>query len=260
MTAFRPFVLCGALILRNVFHATAFLNSSPSYYSSIIRRKGWFRHVRGASAIHTSTVKTTTSTAIISSSISPDATTSTSGTPTKVDNVYNDDDEDELLVANAEFLPVGIKEGFAVIHHFQFRGIGKQMDKDYAASNHNETLDTTNECDDAWEILRQLVPEKDIQRLELTPNNVTLPVALMVMDPIKFQSISRARKFCRHGRILLHRGPLRLNDTTGTQNIFIPEQSIMGKVRERVYPGGKQSTALYSTESCCIVLNKWDYD
>ena len=131
---------------------------------------------------------------------------------------YYDDEEDEILVANADSLPTGSKEGFAVVHHFEFT-----------------TGDDANGSSQ-WEKVQEILPEKDIQRLQLTPHNVTVPVALMMMDPIKFPTVSRARKFCRHGRILLHRGPL------GSGDVFLPDRILMGKVGDRVYPGGTYNT------------------
>ena len=38
-----------------------------------------------------------------------------------------------------------------------------------------------------------------------TPTNVTLPLALMVLDPEKYPTLSRARKACRKGNIILDR-------------------------------------------------------
>jgi len=39
--------------------------------------------------------------------------------------------------------------------------------------------------------------------LHLQPSNVTLPVALMCLDPTTYPSLSRARKACRKGNVLL---------------------------------------------------------
>lgn len=119
---------------------------------------------------------------------------------------YFDDEQDEILVANADSLPTGSSEGFAVVDYFEFTG-----------ENYQHVLD--------------LLKPKDVQRLSLTPQNVTLPIALMMMDSVKFPTVSRARKFCRHGRILVHRGRL------GNGNVFVQDKIIMGKVGDRVYLG-----------------------
>lgn len=138
-------------------------------------------------------------------------------------NKYYDEEQDEILVANADSLPIGSKEGFAVVHHFEFTG-DENVDSGSSVYGPQQSQ---------WEMVQQLLPAKDIQRLHLTPQNVTLPVALMMMDPTKFPTVSRARKFCRHGRILLHRGPLGSGDTA----VFLPDRTSMGKVGDRVYPG-----------------------
>ena len=128
----------------------------------------------------------------------------------------SEDEQDEILVTNADSLPMGFKEGFAIVSHFAFP-VAQEFDLSRL----------------------QLLADKDIQRLQLTTNNITLPVALMLMDPQKFSTLSRARKFCRNGRILLHRGPLGIDEKTGEANVFIRDNCHMGKVGDRVYPGGK---------------------
>lgn len=52
------------------------------------------------------------------------------------------------------------------------------------------------------------VVNKDIERLELTPHNISVPVALMLLDPQTYPSRSKARKACRKANIMIHRGPL----------------------------------------------------
>ena len=131
----------------------------------------------------------------------------TNGSTQSQGNVYYDDEEDESLVTNADNLPTGSKEGFAVIQHFEFTGDRKQ-----------------------WDMVQEILPEKDIPRLNLRPENVTLPVALIMMDPQKFPTVSRARKFIRKLRIIVHRGPLEAG-------VFTPERTTTGRVGDRVYPG-----------------------
>mmetsp|Transcript_36913 Transcript_36913/g.42103 ORF Transcript_36913/g.42103 Transcript_36913/m.42103 type:complete len:446 (+) Transcript_36913:3-1340(+) len=135
---------------------------------------------------------------------------------------YDDGDEDEILVANTSDLPRGIKEGFAVVYHFEVK---------------EPTLEK-------WKSLMNSKANKDIARLNLSPTNLTLPIALMMMDPSnKFETISGARKICRDGCILLHRGQLGMNENNGQRTVFLPERSKIGKVGDRVYPGdviGKQ--------------------
>lgn len=81
-----------------------------------------------------------------------------------------------------------------------------------------------------------LLNAADVQRLDLSPHNVTLPVALMLLDKVEYPSFSRARKACRKGNILIHRGPLLGDDFDATR-------CVKGRVGDRVFPGdviGKQ--------------------
>lgn len=57
-------------------------------------------------------------------------------------------------------------------------------------------------------LLSSALSPHDIDRLGLTYDNVTLPVALMALDPDQYPTLSRSRKACRKGSILLHKGPL----------------------------------------------------
>jgi hypothetical protein len=47
-----------------------------------------------------------------------------------------------------------------------------------------------------------------IERLGLTSENITLPAAIMLMDPEAYPTFSKARKESRKGAMLIHRGPL----------------------------------------------------
>lgn len=71
-----------------------------------------------------------------------------------------------------------------------------------------------------------------VERLELTPHNVSLPVALMLMDPEEYPSFSRARKVCRKGNILVQRKGSD-NDTPFADL----KQCFIGRVGDRIYPG-----------------------
>lgn len=78
--------------------------------------------------------------------------------------------------------------------------------------------------------------EDDLQRLELTPQNISVPIALMVLDPTEFPSRSRARKACRKANIMIHRGPLAVDQDTG-EEIFDPNKCERARVGDRVFPG-----------------------
>ena len=64
----------------------------------------------------------------------------------------------------------------------------------------------------------------NLERLNVTPLNITLPLALMLVDPDTYPSPSRARKACRKGNIWIQ--PCNNSQT-----------KITGRVQDRVYPG-----------------------
>lgn len=68
--------------------------------------------------------------------------------------------------------------------------------------------------------------QSDQERLQLEAKNVTLPVALMLLDPDKYPTQSRARKAIRQKAICIWRGDS--NDDT--------ENKKLGKVIDRIYP------------------------
>jgi len=59
-----------------------------------------------------------------------------------------------------------------------------------------------------------------------SPENVTLPLALMILDPSRYPSLSSARKVCRKGNVILVRG----NSATAEGS------RIRGRVGDRVCP------------------------
>lgn len=129
-----------------------------------------------------------------------------------------DDGEDDQSSATLE-LPKGSTEGFYVVREYPTEPGGFDMDA-----------------------IRQLVDNNDIERLELTSQNISVPVALMMLDGVEFPSRSRARKSCRNGNIMIHRGPLVFDKETG-KNVFDSSRCIRARVGDRVFPGdvlGKQ--------------------
>ena len=74
---------------------------------------------------------------------------------------------------------------------------------------------------------------EDIERVQLTPHNITLPVALMLLDPSEYPSMSRARKACRKGNILIHKGPVSSSSSSWDD----PETCQRGRVGDRVCTG-----------------------
>jgi RluA family pseudouridine synthase len=122
----------------------------------------------------------------------------------ETEDLLVDQEETEDLLVD---LPPGIPEGFFITQH-------------YETSLHDEF---------------DLSPftEFDVERLQLSATNVSLPAALMLVDPSNYPSRSRARKACRKGTILIHRGPSEAADTF-TPN---PQQLSKGRVGDRVFPG-----------------------
>lgn len=134
-------------------------------------------------------------------------------------DLENEDEED--YDNDVEKLPKGVPDGFYVI-------------KQYFVSS-TEGLDLTKEHGG--------ISKEEIERLDINNKNVTLPIALMILDPETYPSLSRARKACRKGTILIHRGPLGIDENTGEASIFDKNKCLRGRVPDRVFPGdviGKQ--------------------
>lgn len=134
---------------------------------------------------------------------------------TEVESFFDDAERD----ANFIQYPKGIPEGFYIIKH-------------YSVSSHGfENLVTNVDGTEGFG-----VTQEEVDRLDISNSNVTLPIALMLLDSEEYPSLSRARKSCRKGYIIIHRGPLSFNEETG-QPEFNREKCIRGRVGDRVYPG-----------------------
>ena len=72
----------------------------------------------------------------------------------------------------------------------------------------------------------------DIDRLKLTPDDVTTTAALLLLYPEQYQSHTRARKDCRKKKVLIHRGSLGSGDST-----FARDRLVVGRVIDRVKSG-----------------------
>lgn len=95
---------------------------------------------------------------------------------------------------------------------------------------------TDEECGFDMDQIKDLVEAEDINRLELTPMNISVPVALMLLDPEEYPTKSRARKACRKANIMIHRGSLEINEESG-EEIFDPDKCVRVRVGDRVFPG-----------------------
>jgi len=88
---------------------------------------------------------------------------------------------------------------------------------------------------DMDQIKAQIDPD-DIGRLELTSRNISVPVALMLLDPNEYPTKSRARKACRKANIMIHRGSLEIDQESGEER-FDAEKCIRARVGFRIFPG-----------------------
>jgi 23S rRNA-/tRNA-specific pseudouridylate synthase len=103
----------------------------------------------------------------------------------------------------------GTHKGFYIVH--EYPKCPTEFDLEPFQSNTTTATTgktTINTKKEREEEQKQEVPvdaEDTIQRLALETTNVTLPVALVLLDPITYPSLSRARKVCRRGNILIQR-------------------------------------------------------
>ncbi|CAB9501083.1 Ribosomal large subunit pseudouridine synthase D [Seminavis robusta] len=84
--------------------------------------------------------------------------------------------------------------------------------------------------------LAGVVEESTIERLQLTATNLTIPIAVMLVDPTAFPSLSKARKACRQGRICWKR-----QQQPEEEDVSLPRKAHVG---DRIYPG----TILYQQQ------------
>jgi hypothetical protein len=129
------------------------------------------------------------------------------------EDVQGDEDDDTFDQDDMSSLPPGIPNGFFVVKQYNLA--------------EDSPID--------WSSLD--LKEGDVDRLDLTPQNVSLPIALMILDPAMYPSVSRARKACRKGSMMVHRGPLSIDENTGLATTFNTTKCIRGRVGDRVFPG-----------------------
>ena len=186
-------------------------------------------------------------------------------------DVNDGNDETEHLWMDQ--LPQGLKSEFRVVKYYclppksfdSFFDPQQQLHQDHGSFN-GAKLESANTSLDVKDTdtgaehknkstassssaIRSIMSENDIGRLELSRSNLTLPVLLMLLDPLEFPSLSRARKACRKGNILVHRGPLhsttnnRTNDDDDesslgeTLPLFNQSNCEVGRVGDRLFPG-----------------------
>ena len=126
-------------------------------------------------------------------------------------NIADDESEEEIL--SNKVWP-GTIEGFSITKMYKIdRDSGFDMEK-----------------------IKDLVDSDELSRLELTPMNISVPVALMLLDPEEYPTKSRARKACRKANIMIHRGSLDIDEETG-EEVVDPEKCVRARVGFRVFPG-----------------------
>ncbi len=84
--------------------------------------------------------------------------------------------------------------------------------------------------------IKEFIDADEMSRLELTPMNISVPAALMMLDPDEYPTKSRARKACRKANIMIHRGSLEVDDENG-EEIVDPDKCVLVRVGDRVFPG-----------------------
>ena len=84
--------------------------------------------------------------------------------------------------------------------------------------------------------IQEFIDADELSRLELTPMNISVSAALMMLDPDEYPTKSRARKACRKANIMIHRGSLEVDDENG-EEIVDPDKCVLVRVGDRVFPG-----------------------
>ena len=134
-------------------------------------------------------------------------------------NFHNQVDQE----SNSINYPKGIPEGFYIVQHYS---IPDRCTLDTMLENAIEQSKLNNNSDEKIGNDEKGVgiTQEELDRLGITNGeNMTLPIALMLLDPKEYPSFSKARKACRKGYIIIHRGPLNNNNIV---NDFDDDDSI----------------------------------
>lgn len=111
-------------------------------------------------------------------------------------------------------LPKGISKGYHIIAHSTIPASGFPLDR---------LLDKLN--------------VEEMQRLNVSPSNVTVPVAMIMMFPREFGTLTKARKECRRKKVIVLRRSAqedRSGDDTEEVVNFDVERMLIGRVGDRV--------------------------
>jgi hypothetical protein len=93
--------------------------------------------------------------------------------------------------------PKGFPEGFYVVHHYTAPSDGFDMNAIHPDTTSGDGDDDIR-SDGTNTNTTCIIHEKEIIRSSISSTNMTLPHALMLLDPIEYPSLSRARKACRY--------------------------------------------------------------
>ncbi len=162
--------------------------------------------------------------------------------------------------SNSIDYPKGIPEGFYIIQQYNVPDAETFNDmlqnavtsgSDSDSDSGSGTTATDGDSDGSSMGTSMGITQDELDRLGINDGqNVTLPIALMLLDPKEYPSFSKARKACRKGYIIIHRGPLdpldplesepepeqQSREEDAKQFIFNRTKSIRGRVADRVYP------------------------
>jgi 23S rRNA-/tRNA-specific pseudouridylate synthase len=136
-------------------------------------------------------------------------------------SIITTDDDEQFLNdverdANAEILyPKGTPNGFYIVKEYNVPSSG--------------FLSLGDDISESMGI----ITAEEISRLDICPKNITLPIALMLLDKDEYPSLSRARKACRKGYITIRRHDTSKGDTQQHDEAYL----IRGRVADRVFPG-----------------------
>ena len=127
-----------------------------------------------------------------------------------------EDDDNENNNANSftlrmDLLPQGKPDGFYVVKHYTLPNTSfEELLACCGASGggFGSTTATSSSSSSNSSSTCNCLNQHDLERLQVSFNNLSLPVALVLLDPLEYPTLSRARKACRKGNILIHRGPL----------------------------------------------------
>ena len=121
--------------------------------------------------------------------------------------------EEEIIEENIfDSFPKGLLKGYHIVSHATVPPAGFSMDQ-----------------------LAAKLKEDEIKRLHLTQTNVTTPVALMLLFPEEFGTLTRARKECRRSKIIVLRHSADKGVVEVEESVdFKPEKMSIGKVGDRV--------------------------